>query len=34
MKAIARFILYTILGWKLENNFPKDIKKYVVIAAI
>lgn len=33
MKAIARFILYTILGWKLENNFPKNIKKYVVIAA-
>lgn len=33
MKAIAKFILYTILGWKLENDFPKDIKKYVVIAA-
>jgi 1-acyl-sn-glycerol-3-phosphate acyltransferase len=33
MKTFARFILYTILGWKLENDFPKDIKKYVVIAA-
>ncbi|MDD7914072.1 1-acyl-sn-glycerol-3-phosphate acyltransferase [Polaribacter ponticola] len=33
MKGIARFILYTILGWKMENDFPKEHKKYVVIAA-
>ncbi|MCL7762805.1 1-acyl-sn-glycerol-3-phosphate acyltransferase [Polaribacter sp. Z014] len=33
MKTIARFILFTILGWKLENDFPKSPKKYVVIAA-
>jgi 1-acyl-sn-glycerol-3-phosphate acyltransferase len=33
MKGFAKFILYTILGWKLESDFPKDIKKYVVIAA-
>jgi 1-acyl-sn-glycerol-3-phosphate acyltransferase len=33
MKAIAKFILYTILGWKLEGDFNKDVKKYVVIAA-
>ena len=33
MKAIAKFILYTVLGWKLEGDFAKDIKKYVVIAA-
>ncbi|OAD40886.1 1-acyl-sn-glycerol-3-phosphate acyltransferase [Polaribacter atrinae] len=33
MKTIARFILYTILGWKLENDFPQEPKKYVVIAA-
>lgn len=33
MKTIARFILFTILGWKLENDFPKEPKKYVVIAA-
>ena len=33
MKRIARFILFTVLGWKLENDFPKDVKKYVVIAA-
>jgi 1-acyl-sn-glycerol-3-phosphate acyltransferase len=33
MKRIAKFILFTILGWKLDGFFPKDIKKYVVIAA-
>lgn len=33
MKTIAKFILYTILGWKVENNFPKEPKKYIVIAA-
>ena len=33
MKSIARFILCKILGWKLENDFPKELKKYVVIAA-
>lgn len=33
MKAIASFILYKILGWKVENGFPDLPKKYVVIAA-
>ncbi|WP_439133076.1 1-acyl-sn-glycerol-3-phosphate acyltransferase [Polaribacter sp.] len=33
MKKIARFILFTILGWKFKGDFPKNIKKYVVIAA-
>jgi 1-acyl-sn-glycerol-3-phosphate acyltransferase len=33
MKALARFILYTILGWKVVGSFPKDLKKYVLIAA-
>ena len=33
MRSIARFILVNILGWELENNFPKGLKKYVVIAA-
>lgn len=33
MKTIAKFILFTILGWKLENDFPQSPKKYVVIAA-
>lgn len=33
MKGFARFILFTLLGWKFEGDFPRDIKKYVVIAA-
>lgn len=33
MKGFARFILYTLLGWKAVGNFPKDLKKYVLIAA-
>ncbi len=33
MKTIARFILRTLLGWKVENGFPQELKKYVVIAA-
>ena len=30
---ISKFIFNKILGWKLVGDFPKDIKKYVVIAA-
>tara|TARA_B110000238_G_C15889091_1_gene336866 strand:+ start:83 stop:622 length:540 start_codon:yes stop_codon:yes gene_type:complete len=30
---ISKFILYNILGWTIENGFPKEPKKYVVIAA-
>ena len=30
---ISKFILKTVLGWKLVNDFPKELKKYVVIAA-
>jgi len=33
MKIFARFILYTILGWKAVGTFPKDLKKYLIIAA-
>lgn len=33
MKAIARFILYTLLGWKTVGSFPDELKKYVLIAA-
>lgn len=33
MKLFARFILYTILGWKVVGTFPKELKKYVIIAA-
>ena len=30
---VSKFIFKNILGWKLVNDFPKNIKKYVVIAA-
>jgi 1-acyl-sn-glycerol-3-phosphate acyltransferase len=33
MKTFARFILFRILGWKMDTNFPTYLKKYVVIAA-
>ena len=33
MKRISKFILYKVFRWKMVNNFPKDLKKYVVIAA-
>lgn len=33
MKRISKFILYKVFRWKMVNNFPKDLKKYIVIAA-
>ncbi len=33
MKTLSKFILHTILGWKIKNGFPKEPKKYIVIAA-
>lgn len=33
MKKIASFILFTVLRWRLNGDFPKTPKKYVVIAA-
>ena len=33
MKLFARFILYTVLGWKVKGTFPKELKKYLIIAA-
>ena len=30
---LSKFIFTKILGWKLANDFPHDLKKYVVIAA-
>ncbi len=33
MKKVASFILFKILGWKLEGEFSEKVKKYVVIAA-
>ncbi|WP_299526580.1 1-acyl-sn-glycerol-3-phosphate acyltransferase [uncultured Lutibacter sp.] len=33
MKLFARFILYTVLGWKTKGSFPRELKKYVIIGA-
>lgn len=33
MKTISKFLLFKILGWKIENAFPTDLKKYVLIIA-
>ncbi len=33
MKLLSRFILYTVLRWKPIGNFPKDLNKYIIIAA-
>ncbi len=33
MKLLAQLILFKIWGFKKEGNFPKDLKKYVIIAA-
>ena len=30
---LSKFIFKHILGWKTTNNFPSELKKYVVIAA-
>ena len=33
MQRFSRFILYRIFRWKVDNDFPKSLKKYIVIAA-
>jgi 1-acyl-sn-glycerol-3-phosphate acyltransferase len=33
MKKIAVFILCNLFGWKLYNQFPPDLKKYIIIVA-
>lgn len=33
MQSISRFILFRLLGWKIVNGFPRDLKKYIVVAA-
>ncbi len=33
MKKIATFILCNLFGWKTNNQFPLNLKKYVVIVA-
>lgn len=31
MRIISKFIFTTIFGWKLVGEFPKEVKKYVLI---
>ncbi len=33
MRFISKFIFITIFGWKIVGEFPKEIKKYVLIGA-
>lgn len=33
MKHICGFILFKLMGWKIEGSFPTDLKKYVIIVA-
>ena len=33
MKYLARFILYTLWGFKKKGDFPRALKKYLIIAA-
>ena len=33
MQSICKFILFNILGWRVPNDFPSDIDKYIIIAA-
>ena len=33
MRRISKFILFNLLGWKVPNDFPSSIDKYIIIAA-
>ena len=33
MHRISKFVLFTVLRWKIIGDFPREIKQYVVIAA-
>ena len=33
MRSISKFILFNLLGWKVPNDFPSGIDKYIIIAA-
>jgi 1-acyl-sn-glycerol-3-phosphate acyltransferase len=33
MKNISKFILFRLMGWKIVNDFPRNIKKYIIIVA-
>ncbi len=33
MKYISRFIFYNIMGWKIVGDYPKDLKKFIIVGA-
>lgn len=33
LRSIYKFVYFKILKWRIEGNFPQDLKKYVIIAA-
>ncbi len=33
MDKISKFIFFHLMGWKIINSFPKELKKYVIIVA-
>lgn len=33
MRGLSRFILQNLWGWKIEGSYPKDVKKFITIAA-
>ena len=33
MKNLSKFILCKLLGWKTVNEFPSELKKYIIIVA-
>lgn len=33
MSKISKFILCTLLGWKITGDFPQSLKKYIITAA-
>lgn len=33
MVTISKFIFFRLMGWKIINSFPKDLKKYIIIVA-
>jgi len=33
MKYISKFILYTLMGWKIVGTYSKDLKKFIIVGA-
>lgn len=33
MDKISKLIFFDLMGWKIINSFPKDLKKYLIIVA-